>query len=108
MSDRPSLWWAYDAEDNSFSALPAGPLLLPALFVAVCVSIIGAIHSTFNRPDRLISRELLNSNEYQRKKQRYHELVSKRLDNGELELHEHHELERLKRPYWIKSGTWTY
>lgn len=108
MSDRPSLWWAYDAEDNSFSALPAGPLLLPALLIAVCVNAIGIVHSWANRPERVVSHGLLNSNEYQRKKRRYYELINKRLDNGELELHEHHELEKLKRPYWIKSGTWTY
>ena len=108
MADRPSLWWSYNAEDNSFSALPAGPLLLPALFIAVCVNAVGALSAWANRPERIISNDLLRSRDYQRMRERYYELIDKRLENGELELHEHHELEQLKRPYWIKSGTWTY
>lgn len=108
MSDRPSLWWAYDAEDNSFSALPAGPLLLPALLIAICVNVAGALHSWANRPERLVSKKLLGSHKYQRMKHRYYELIDKKLDDGGLSLQEHHELEQLKRPYWIKSGTWSY
>ena len=108
MPDRPSLWWSYDSEDNSFSALPAGPFLLPAICIALCVSAFGAIKSWSNRPENVVSRDLLNSYEYQRMRRRYFELIDKKLENGGLSLQDHHELEQLKHPYWIQSGTWSY
>lgn len=43
--NKASLWWAYDAEGGKFSALPASPLLLPALLIMGIFSIGKAIFS---------------------------------------------------------------
>lgn len=108
MSDRPTLWWAYDAEDQSFSALPAGPLLLPALFISLCIGAYSSLRQWTGRPENVLGHDFVNSVEYQQMKRRYYELIHKKIENGSLELHEEQELQQLKRPYWIKSGTWSY
>jgi hypothetical protein len=108
MADRPSIWWTYDPDNQSFGALPPGPLLLPAVFIAAFVGIAGAIRDSLNQPERVLPRELVNSNDYQRKKQRYYELIDKKVYGEGLTLGEHTELEQLKRPWWIESGTWSY
>ena len=39
MTNRPNLWWAYDPEDGSFSALPASPWLIPAMLLTAVVAV---------------------------------------------------------------------
>lgn len=108
MADRPSLWWTYDPDNQSFGALPPGPLLLPAILIAAFVGLCGAFTSSLNQPERVLPRDLVNSADYQRRKKRYYELIDKKVWGEGLTLGEHTELEELKRPWWIESGTWSY
>jgi hypothetical protein len=108
MADRPSLWWTYDPDNQSFGALPPGPLLLPAILIASFVALCGALTDSLNQPERVLPRDLVNSPDYQRRKKRYYELIDKKVWGEGLTLGEHTELEKLKRPWWIESGTWSY
>lgn len=108
MADHPSIWWTYDPDSRSFGALPPGPLLLPAVFIAVFIGIASSISNSLNQPERVLPRELVNSLDYQRKKRRYYELIDQKVYGEGLTLKEHAELEELRRPWWIESGTWCY
>jgi len=108
MPDRPSLWWAYDEEDQSFSALPAGPMLVPALFIAALAFGFDRLKTWASQPDNVLGRDFTSTPEYQSMRKRYFELINKKHYGPGLETHEQYELEQLKRPYWIQSGTWSY
>lgn len=91
----PSLWWAYDESNGSFSALPATPLIIPA---AIILSIFSAFHWLFNPPRtrKQIFGPITQTNYYQQANSRYHQLTTKRLDLGDLEIHEWREYYDLK------------
>lgn len=108
MSNQPSLWWTYDPDNQSFGALPPGPFLLPAVFIAVFVGLISSIGRSVNKPENVLPANIVNSDDYQRKKQRYYELIDKKVWGEGLTLGEHTELEELRRPWWVESGTWSY
>lgn len=107
MSDKQaSLWWAYDAEGGKFSALPASPLLLPALLFMGIFSIGKAIFS----PARMTGEGLgpiTKTDYYQRQYNRWRELGRRAYVNGEnLEWHEWEEYykiqEYIRNPYGHK------
>lgn len=96
MSDKASLWWAYDAEGGKFSALPASPLLLPALLFMGLFSIGKAIFSpTLTTGQGLGGIE--KTDYYQQQYNRWRELGDRVYIKGEsLEWHEWDEYDRLK------------
>ena len=90
---QPSLWWAYDAENSSFSALPATPLIVPA---AIILGVLSAFR--FNPP--VIREQLLGpitrTDYYRQCSSRCSQLIEKRVETGDLELHEWREYYDLK------------
>jgi hypothetical protein len=108
MSNQPSLWWSYDTENQSFGALPAGPFLLPAVFIAVFVGLASSLKDRANHPERVLPQSIASSAEYQQNKRRYYELIQKKVWQDGLTIAEQHELDQLKRPWWVESGTWSY
>lgn len=108
MSNQPSIWWTYDPDNQSFGALPPGPLLLPAVFIAVFIGLCSSIKNSLNKPEHILPRSIIESDDYQRKKQRYYELIHQKVWGDGLTLGEHAELEQLKRPWWVETGTWSY
>jgi hypothetical protein len=108
MQDKPTLWWSYDAENSSFTALPPGPLLFPAFIVAVIIYCFESLKDRQNRPRKALGKSFVESTEYKKMKNRCFELLEKKHNGEGLQLHEQVELDRLKRPWWISSGTWSY
>lgn len=94
MSNQPvNLWWVYDPEDRSFSTLPTGPFLVPAIIIAAIVSLFTGKRRRRTLADNAGS--LAHSPEWQEKYKRYNELVQKKL-NSDLELHEIAEFDRIQ------------
>lgn len=94
MNDRPSLWWAYDAEDGRFSTLPASPLLLPALLFMACAAIGRAIFS----PVRVLGHTgdpIEKTQRYQQSYKRWRELCRRQLNGDDLAVHELYEKSQL-------------
>ena len=92
-----NLWWAYDSEEKSFSTLPAGPFLIPALLISGAAVL---WRSCFNRRHTIetIAGELVNNGYWRQKRIRYDELVQRQVDtNNNLELNEMYELKQLSR-----------
>lgn len=83
----PSLWWAYDESNGSFSALPATPLIVPA---ALILGVVSALRWIFNPPRtrEQIVGPIARTAYYQQADLRYHELIKKHVDTGDLEIHE--------------------
>lgn len=97
MNQGPNLWWVYDTEQKSFSTLPTGPFLVPALFIC---GLSFLWRSCFDRrhTTETIAGELVNSAYWQAKRNRHLELIQKLTDtDNNLELHERHELQQLKK-----------
>jgi hypothetical protein len=97
MNQGPNLWWVYDTDEKSFSTLPTGPFLVPALFIAG-LSVLW--RSCFDRQHttETIAGELVNTAYWQAKRKRQLELVQRLVDtDNNLELHERHELQQLKK-----------
>ncbi len=95
MNQGPNLWWVYDTDEKSFSTLPTGPFLVPALFICG-LSVLW--RSCFDRQHTIetIAGELANSAYWQAKHKRYMELVKRSVDtDNNLELHERYELKKL-------------
>lgn len=79
---RANLWWAYDPEDASFSALPASPLLIPAMLIFGLVAIGKQVFS----PTRLITEghgAIGKTPKYQRHCKRWRELMETKLSIDE-------------------------
>ncbi|MGA1024105.1 MAG: hypothetical protein ACO3S8_05400 [Aquiluna sp.] len=96
MSQEPGkLWWVYNSETGSFSTLPTGPLLLPALLVMAIGALFGFNERTKTFKD--VAGNIAKTSEWQAKNYRYQQLVSKFVAvNGDLELSELAELEGLE------------
>jgi hypothetical protein len=92
----PNLWWVYDTDEKSFSTLPTGPFLVPALLICG-LSVLW--RSCFDRQHTIetIAGSLTDTAYWQAKHKRYMELVylSAETDNN-LEMHERHELNKLQ------------
>lgn len=99
---QPSLWWAYDSEQASFSALPATPLIVPG---AVIVSIILLLRRLLHPPRtrEQIFGAITRTDYYKKCYLRYRELITKSIDDGDLAIHEwaeYYDLEfYLNNPY---------
>lgn len=98
----PSLWWAYDESNGGFSALPATPLIVPA---AIVLGIFSAFRWLFNPPRtrEQILGAVTRTDYYQSRDSRHQQLIQKRLNTGDLEIHEwreYYDLEfYLNNPY---------
>lgn len=95
MGNGPNLWWVYDSDNRSFSALPPGPMLVPALFImALAVLFGGPKRHTFKDN----AGKLARTPEWQSRYARYQQLVEMFVaSNGNLELKDLAELEQLER-----------
>lgn len=110
-SGSANLWWAYDTDNGTFAALPAGPMLLPAIGIFAFVSIVKALKSRNRSPESMIGSPMYNSSLYQKDKARFYYLVKKKIaaardDTEGLSLAEMEELRRLKYPTWNKGRPW--
>jgi hypothetical protein len=93
----PNLWWIYDTDEKSFSTLPTGPFLVPALFICA-LSALWRSRSNQQHTTESIAGELVNTAHWQAKRKRQLELVQRLVDtNNNLEIHERHELQQLKK-----------
>lgn len=105
-----NIWWAYDEDNGSFSALPASPLLLPAIGAFFLLAVFDKMAED-NRSKKIlkpacemnIDRTLYDSN-----KKRYHELLAV-IRKRPLNEDEESEMYRLAHPPWSDPGeVWTY
>lgn len=98
MSNQQSnLWWAYDSESGSFSALPASPLLVPAL---VIMGIIALVKGSPRKPATIydVAGSLIDTREWQANHDRYLALVDRHArDPDSLDNCEWLEMKRLHR-----------
>lgn len=106
-----NLWWAYDGESGSFSTLPAGPMLLPALGIFAFVAIAKALKSNGLTPKSAIGNAMYNSDLYQKDKARFNYLINKKIQAAKegvegLSLAELNELENLRYPSWNGGRPW--
>jgi hypothetical protein len=105
-----NLWWAYDESNGSFSALPASPLLLPAIGLFFLLAIFdqmggkGSAGKIIETADRVNEYGgLFDSN-----KIRFDQLIAT-MRRRQLTEEETSELYRLQHPPWAKPGeVWTY
>lgn len=103
----PNLWWVFDSEDQSFSTLPTGPFLAPALIIALAIALYRSIavkEQTFTT----IAGYMAETEHWQQHKKRYDELVHKFVYK-ELSYTEGHELNKLEKyllnPWNIKRSS---
>lgn len=97
MSNGPNLWWVYNAEDQSFSTLPTGPFLVPALLIMGVLSLFGVGRQRVVTVEELAG-PLTKDPAWQRKRKRYQELIDKSVATGHnLEYFEYKELHELGR-----------
>lgn len=97
MSKGPNLWWVYDSNDRSFSALPTGPLLVPALIIAGLAAIWGSCFGREHTTES-IAGDLVKTEYWQAKRKRQLELIQRSVDtNNNLELHERYELQQIQK-----------
>jgi hypothetical protein len=95
MNQGPNLWWVYDSEQQSFSTLPTGPFLVPALFICGLTVL---WRSCFDRRHTVetIAGKLADTQEWQAKYKRYRELIRISTEkNGDFTLAERYEYEAL-------------
>ena len=107
-----NLWWSFDAESRSFSALPAGPALLPALGLYALIGAIQAVKNV-NWFESKPSRAFRNLEFYKQDELRYHSLLQKRLDfiNGQGEdwdYYDFKEFKNLQFPAWNQGKPWDW
>jgi hypothetical protein len=92
----PNLWWVYDTDENSFSTLPTGPFLVPALFICG-LSVVW--RSLFDRQHTIetIAGSLVDNPNWQVKQKRYYELIEILVEtNNNLTFIEREEYETLR------------
>jgi len=93
----PNLWWLFDPDSESFSTLPTGPFMVPALILCLFLYLSKAILER-EHTYRSIAGPIAETEEWKRKKERYDELVAAFVaSNGNIELHERTELNRLEK-----------
>lgn len=93
----PSLWWVFDAETDTFSALPTGPFLVPALFICGLVYM-GRLLLVRRHTYESIAGSIAKTSYWKRKKRRYDALVDKAVEtNNHLDYTERLELISLRR-----------
>lgn len=103
MSDnyQPNLWWVFDSETKSFSTLPVGPVLTPAILLC-CILYISKLILRSEPSYESRAGALASTQEWKEKRDRFYHLIQRRVDtNNDLtvkEMIEYRELEAyLKR-----------
>lgn len=105
MSREPNLWWSYDPESGGFSALPPGPFLLPALLLALLLSLFRLFRFEKKESARDILGAVVDTAAYKQAKQEYLELQAifiecNRLGN-EMDFYQLGRYRYLQRFKWI-------
>jgi hypothetical protein len=96
MSNNPNLWWVYDNDNKSFSTLPTGPFLLPAIAVILIASAFKQLFIGAATAESVAGR-LSRTKNWQTKYKRYQKLVSNAVkNNGDISVAERYELDQLK------------
>lgn len=105
-----NIWWAYDEDNGSFSALPASPLLLPALGLFFLMAVFDKMGNGENagkvtgNTDRVLEYGPL----FEENKARFKELIAI-IRQRELNEDETAELYKIQHPPWAEPGeVWTY
>ena len=97
MSSGPNLWWIFDSENDSFTTLPTGPFMVPALFLCAFLYFTKAIVAREHTIES-IAGDLVHNDYWKAQKQRYDYLVIKSTRSSEsLQMHEYAELKRLEK-----------
>ena len=105
-----NIWWAYDESNGSFSALPASPLLLPALGLFFLLAVFDSMSNgeSAGRITGDTDRVLEYGPLFEQNKVRFEELLAimrqRPLDDNETA-----ELYKIQHPPWATTGeVWTY
>jgi hypothetical protein len=102
-----NIWWAYDESNGSFSALPASPLLLPAIGLFFLL----AVFDSMSKGDKVTGTtnaisehgELFEANRI-----RFNEIIAI-IKRRQLTEQEEAELYQIQHPPWAAPGeVWTY
>lgn len=105
-----NIWWAYDEEKSSFSALPASPLLLPALGIFFLFAIFDKMAEDSRskkilKPAHEMNIDRALHQEYKEKYYKMLEIMRKR----PLTEDENSEMYQLVHPPWADGyEVWTY
>jgi hypothetical protein len=100
-----NILYAYDGESSSFSALPASPWLLPAIFLLVAIGIIDEAKRAV--PVNICAPPGTDPEAYEIKRQRYYELLPKFVDSS-MTYPEEMEWQKLIYPPGHKGAPLTY
>jgi hypothetical protein len=108
MSDsQPGLWWAVDQENGSFTPLPAGPLLLPAILIYGILRLFNRKGFKSRPPESKLPQRVLQSTRYKQDCARYRYLADKMFRVG-LDQWEELEFNQLQCPSWNNGRPWSY
>jgi len=105
-----NIWWAYDEDNGSFSALPASPLLLPAIGLFFLLAVFDKMSSGENagKVTGSANRVLEYGPLFEQNKARFNQLLTI-MRRRELNEDEKSELHRIQHPPWAGPGElWTY
>ena len=105
-----NIWWAYDEDNGSFSALPASPLLLPAIGLFFLLAMFDKMSNGENagKVTGSASRVLEYGPLFEQNKARFNQLLAI-MRRRELSEDERSELHRIQHPPWAEPGElWTY
>lgn len=102
-----NIWWAYDESNGNFSALPASPLLLPAIGLFFLLAVFDKMSGDSKKigTTNAITHhgELFEANRV-----RFNELIAI-IKRRQLTEDETAELDRIQHPPWAEPGeVWTY
>lgn len=99
MSDnnfQPNLWWVFDSESNTFSTLPTGPFLVPALIFCGLFYFARFLVQKHHTHET-IAEDLAETWQWKEKKRRYDELIIKSVETfNNLDFYELAELRQLE------------
>lgn len=104
-NSRPTLLWGMDRESGAISALPASPLLLPALIFYFILWIISPLFKKRDKPIPLPGN--FDQEEWSSNKIEYYKYVDKMRKGEPLSDFEQIRMNTvLPRPSWAKTGEW--
>ena len=105
-----NIWWAYDESNGSFSALPASPLLLPALGFFFLLAVFDKMGGGENSGKITGSADRVTESGplFEQNKTRFKELLAI-MRRRQLNDDEEAELHKIQHPPWAEPGeVWTY
>jgi hypothetical protein len=105
-----NIWWAYDEEKSGFSALPASPLLLPALGIFFLFAIFDKMAEDGRSKEILKPAHEMNIDRalHQEYKEKYYKLLDI-MRKRPLTEDENSQLYQLQHPPWADGyEVWTY